>query len=77
MVTLLYVTLIATVPDGVLVASGVTKSKKVVGSVDIASEPVRLKDAVAFNRLLLLTVTVVPLGIPLPLMSASRIGISR
>lgn len=69
--------MIATVPDGVLVASGVTKSKKVVGSVDIASEPVRLKDAVAFNRLLLLTVTVVPLGIPLPLMSASRIGISR
>ena len=76
-VTALKVTLIASVPDGALVGSGLTNHKKVVGSVDIGNAPLMLSVAVAFTRFAVLILTVVPLGIPLPLMSASRMGISR
>ncbi len=69
-------TLITSVPEGGFVACGFTNSRKVVGSVDAGSAPLKLNSAVAFTKLLVLRVTVVPFGIPLPLISASKTGIS-
>ena len=64
------------VPLGVFTASGFTNTKNTVGLTDssLASGVVNVVVAVAFSRSALLTVIVVPLGIALPLQSASNMG---